>query len=629
MVNTIERRTPPGYVATGTSVTVAAADTPFDLKTRADFICNGTADEVTINAALAAAKVTSGQTTINVRRSVSEATAVTKTNEGGCVELMPGSYITADAIDLSDYTYQMTLRGSGAATVIKQASGKHAIVANYARDTEGDSLQLEDFRVEGDTSGLHGIFLTNAHRTTMRNVQVFNCGLDGLNMFGGDVPIFEDDLDTVAPWKWVASASGTGEYYLVYFQSQNAGKGTDWKAGEPSAVALEGNAQQAKSGTLGSLVAGNWQYGDNDSIGYNTVYVRLSDDSKPDPGDVEINDYPPSSNNIISDCSFHWNGRWGVRLTGLHETLVTNCHLEGNKYGGLWHEQMFNFKMTNCSLEDTQTATDVAEYRSILSSDTHVSNCVFEGKVILSAGNASHESWSNCSVASGGTITIDGPYTESQSGSYYFSNIRSAATLSCTGSRVFAITTSSVVLGNITSEVFMCDSCRLSFNGSQTLSVAFDIAGDSNDAMATFTNCYWFGDNYTIQASGDTNQSVTITGGKFRSHTLTIDGNTRNDVRVAITGVSFRTSPITVDDVDFLAITGNNLRGTGDWTVSNINNCITISGNTFEAVTLTATGTARLAATGNAGINTAVITSSVTGGENEAGNEGVTVSSIT
>ena len=34
-------------------------------------------------------------------------------------------------------------------------------------------------------------------------------------------------------------------------------------------------------GTLGSLGSGAWGYGDNDSLGYSTLYVKLSDASNP------------------------------------------------------------------------------------------------------------------------------------------------------------------------------------------------------------------------------------------------------------------------------------------------------------------------------------------------------------
>ena len=35
-------------------------------------------------------------------------------------------------------------------------------------------------------------------------------------------------------------------------------------------------------GTVGSLSAGQWDWGDNDALGYSTIYVRLADGADPD-----------------------------------------------------------------------------------------------------------------------------------------------------------------------------------------------------------------------------------------------------------------------------------------------------------------------------------------------------------
>lgn len=69
---------------------------------------------------------------------------------------------------------------------------------------------------------------------------------------------------------WTESTEQANEYYET-----NEQPGT-----KPKAVYIDGD--QATEGTLGSLGQGEWAYGDNDSLGYDTVYVRLSDDSDPD-----------------------------------------------------------------------------------------------------------------------------------------------------------------------------------------------------------------------------------------------------------------------------------------------------------------------------------------------------------
>jgi len=77
-----------------------------------------------------------------------------------------------------------------------------------------------------------------------------------------------------ASYKWTASGSGTSEYYL------EAAAGGDPGISEPYVCTEDGSDLTA--GTAGSLAAGEWDWADNDTLGYSTVYVRLSDSTDPD-----------------------------------------------------------------------------------------------------------------------------------------------------------------------------------------------------------------------------------------------------------------------------------------------------------------------------------------------------------
>lgn len=72
---------------------------------------------------------------------------------------------------------------------------------------------------------------------------------------------------------WTASGSGTNEYYYNQSLSQ---------VQHPSYIDIGGAKTLKSSSALGSLAAGEWGWGDNDTIGNDTVYVRLSDDADPD-----------------------------------------------------------------------------------------------------------------------------------------------------------------------------------------------------------------------------------------------------------------------------------------------------------------------------------------------------------
>lgn len=76
-------------------------------------------------------------------------------------------------------------------------------------------------------------------------------------------------------YSWTASGGGTNEYYLRTSGGADPGLG-----GTPGEVYINGTL--ATVGTAGTLAAGRWAYGDNDTLGYSTIYVRLSDGTDPD-----------------------------------------------------------------------------------------------------------------------------------------------------------------------------------------------------------------------------------------------------------------------------------------------------------------------------------------------------------
>jgi hypothetical protein len=79
-----------------------------------------------------------------------------------------------------------------------------------------------------------------------------------------------------ATYKWTASGSGTNEYYCELVAGGDPG------LTRPYSCYTDNNYNLATAGTLGALAAGQWAWGDNDSLGYSTVYVRLADGTDPD-----------------------------------------------------------------------------------------------------------------------------------------------------------------------------------------------------------------------------------------------------------------------------------------------------------------------------------------------------------
>jgi len=84
---------------------------------------------------------------------------------------------------------------------------------------------------------------------------------------------FTDSLRSV-DYRWVLSAAGTNEYYV---EKLNGG---DPNLDQPKNVEI--GTLNTPLGTLGALLPGYWGWGDNDALGFNTVYVRLPDNTDPD-----------------------------------------------------------------------------------------------------------------------------------------------------------------------------------------------------------------------------------------------------------------------------------------------------------------------------------------------------------
>ena len=104
----------------------------------------------------------------------------------------------------------------------------------------------------------------------------YNLAVKPLATTGVDINVIVGavDLTDGVTYRWTASGSGTDEYYLELIA------GGDPSVDTPLAVSL--NDTLSTEGTVGSLAAGEYDYGDNDTLGYDTIYVRLSDGTDPD-----------------------------------------------------------------------------------------------------------------------------------------------------------------------------------------------------------------------------------------------------------------------------------------------------------------------------------------------------------
>jgi|DEB0MinimDraft_10_1074344.scaffolds.fasta_scaffold00353_5 hypothetical protein len=121
---------------------------------------------------------------------------------------------------------------------------------------------------------------------------------------------------TNSTYRWTASGSGTSEYYLELTGGGDPGLTEPVSVYESTTLLTEG--------TAGSLSTSEWDWADNDSLGFSTVYVRTSGSVDPDSLTADIIKYGSGINGT---------GHTAYTSGGEAHKLVTTIsgleHLEG------------------------------------------------------------------------------------------------------------------------------------------------------------------------------------------------------------------------------------------------------------------------------------------------------------
>jgi hypothetical protein len=86
--------------------------------------------------------------------------------------------------------------------------------------------------------------------------------------------------DGGSSWRWTASGANANAYYVRYYASSQFVN--PQIPNDTNRRVLENGTPLALGASVAALAAGEYFYGDADTLGYSTVYVRLSDDADPD-----------------------------------------------------------------------------------------------------------------------------------------------------------------------------------------------------------------------------------------------------------------------------------------------------------------------------------------------------------
>jgi hypothetical protein len=146
---------------------VASSTAPASTQALADYVCDGTADDVQINAALTA--------------------LASASSTGGRVTLSEGTFNISASIVMKDY---QILCGQGYGTILKAIASFNSDVITTVQtsDTSRRGLQVLSLKIDGNrdnnTSG-RGIYGFNVRNSTFRDLWITECDEECINLYGG------------------------------------------------------------------------------------------------------------------------------------------------------------------------------------------------------------------------------------------------------------------------------------------------------------------------------------------------------------------------------------------------------------------------------------------------------------
>ena len=158
--------------------------------------------------------------------------------------------------------------GAGKATIVSFSSTTQVSCAITDAFASTDAIASGSWKINGSPNGS----LTPSIKTPIGAI----CTLTS----SGESETFTNILNHEDPpvSDWTASGSGTNEYYML-------NTAPFYASSKPDRVYI--NAVLAIEGAVGSLGLTQWGWGDNDTLGYSTIYIRLVDGADPDTKSTE------------------------------------------------------------------------------------------------------------------------------------------------------------------------------------------------------------------------------------------------------------------------------------------------------------------------------------------------------
>lgn len=145
--------------------------------------------------------------------------------------------------------------------------------------------------------------------------------------------LYREELTNAATYKWVESSGTAGEYHVELLANGDPSIAT------PDAVIMDG--KKLTKGTIGALADHEYAYGDNDSKGYNKVYIA-DEDGDPDTSGVVIRTV------IIPHCFAAYGGTFYIGGSGglvykLDSTSTVYKDMDSIQFKPVWKSAYIEF----------------------------------------------------------------------------------------------------------------------------------------------------------------------------------------------------------------------------------------------------------------------------------------------
>uniref|UniRef100_A0A6H1ZT48 Uncharacterized protein n=1 Tax=viral metagenome TaxID=1070528 RepID=A0A6H1ZT48_9ZZZZ len=127
--------------------------------------------------------------------------------------------------------------------------------------------------------GQYWVVFPSYHRVLVVNSKIAVSYLGAIRYPSTEYELYRADY-TTDDYKWTIGSAGTNEYYL-----QTAAGGDPSISVAPDALTIDNELMT--EGTIGSLEDHQWAFGDNNGLGYNSVYIK-DDSGDPDTTGVTV-----------------------------------------------------------------------------------------------------------------------------------------------------------------------------------------------------------------------------------------------------------------------------------------------------------------------------------------------------